>query len=102
MVAAKAARSAATRSAGAAWWRAAGRAGCRRPPARSAAFLGRARGILDRGRVEIGRARAGLRDHVIFFSLSQTGLVAFQLDQVLLRAWTSLRSMARLIWLPPG
>jgi len=39
---------------------------------------------------------------VIFFSASQGALVAFQLDQVLLRASTSPRSIARLMALPPG
>jgi hypothetical protein len=37
----------------------------------------------------------------ILYSLSHAGLVAFQLDQVLLRASTSPRSMARLISVPP-
>jgi hypothetical protein len=38
----------------------------------------------------------------ILLSLSHAALVAFQLDQVLLRASTSPRSIARLISLPPA
>src|SRR4029078_12240087 len=53
-----------------------------------------------------GASRSGARGPawaitVIFFSLSQSALVAFQLDQVLFRASPSPRSIARLIWLPP-